>query len=74
MRAGALVLWLWEVTHVPKVVISNPGTFFHIRICSKIRNVLEKTKINEKEAVVGPFKTKLSDQLAVVVTYLCQLG
>ena len=47
-------------------------TFFHICICSKIRNVLEKTKINEKEAVVGPFKTKLSDQLAVVVTYLCQ--
>ena len=34
---GALVLWLWEETHVPKVVGSNPGaiyrmymTFFHI--------------------------------------------
>ena len=36
-RAGALVQWLWEETHVPKVVGSNPGavywmemTFFHI--------------------------------------------
>ena len=35
--AGALVLWLWEETHVPKVVGSNPCagywmdmTFFHI--------------------------------------------
>ena len=37
MRAGALVLWLWNQTHVLKVVGSNPGpmywmdmTFFHI--------------------------------------------
>ena len=34
-RAGALVKWLWEETHVPKVVSLNPGTiywmdFFHI--------------------------------------------
>ena len=36
-RAGALVYWLWEETHVPKVVGSSPGagywmdmTFFHI--------------------------------------------
>ena len=62
-RAGALVYWLWEETRVPKVVSSNPGTisqmdFFHIGICCKFCNVFEKTKINEKEAVVGPFSKK----------------
>ena len=25
-RAGALVYWLWETTHVQEVVGSNPGT------------------------------------------------
>ena len=28
VRAGALVQWLWEETHVPKVVSSNPGTVY----------------------------------------------
>ena len=27
-RAGALVLWSWEETRVPKVVGSNPGTVY----------------------------------------------
>ena len=38
-RAGALVYWLWETTHVQEVVGSNPGTvdwmdmtFIHIDI------------------------------------------
>ena len=26
--AGALVLWLWEETNVPKDVGSNPGTVY----------------------------------------------
>ena len=36
-RVGALVKWLWEETHIPKVVGSNPSAvywmdmiFFHI--------------------------------------------
>ena len=33
-RAGALVLWLWEETHVPKVVSSNPGTIYRMDIFS----------------------------------------
>ena len=32
--AGALVLWLWEETHVPKVVGSNPGTVYWMDIYS----------------------------------------
>ena len=27
-RAGALALWLWEETHVPKVASSNPGSIY----------------------------------------------
>ena len=35
LGAGALVYWLWEEDHVPKVMGSNPGTvnwmnIFHI--------------------------------------------
>ena len=26
--AGALIQWLWEETHVPKVVFSNPNTMY----------------------------------------------
>ena len=32
LRAGALVKWLWEETHVPKVVGSNPSTVYWIDI------------------------------------------
>ena len=35
-RAGALVYWLWEETHVPKVVGSNPGTVYWMDIFSQI--------------------------------------
>ena len=34
--AGALVQWLWEETHVPKVVGSNPGTVYWMDIFSHI--------------------------------------
>ena len=49
-----------EKTHVPDIMSSNPGTLnwmdifshlFVVKIC-----VFERTKINEKEAGVGPFK------------------
>ena len=50
-RAGALVKWLWEETHVPKVVGSNPGTicwmdmtFFHIDLLLKLYCLFEKTE------------------------------
>ena len=36
MPAGALVLWLWEETHIPKVVGSNPGTLYWMDILSHI--------------------------------------
>ena len=60
---GALVWWLWEETHVSKVVSSNPDTIywmdiFYIHICCKICKVFEKTKINEKEAGVAHFCKK----------------
>ena len=35
-------------------------TFFHIRICCKICNVFERTKIREKDAGVGPFLKRLA--------------
>ena len=61
MWAGVLVQWLWEKTHVPKVLSYNPGIIycmdiFHIPNCCKICGVFEKTKLNEKEAGGGPFK------------------
>ena len=31
-RAGALVQWLWEETHVPNVVGSNPGIVYWMDI------------------------------------------
>ena len=58
---GALVQWLWEKTHVPKVVGSNPGTVYWMEIFSHIFVVkicdvcLKRPKINEKEAGIGPF-------------------
>ena len=59
--AGALVWWLWEETHVPKVVSSNPGTVNWMDIFSYlfvVKCVLEKMKINEKEVGVGLFFLK----------------
>ena len=63
----ALVWWLWEKTHIPKVVVGlNPGTVYQMEFFShifvaKICNVcLKRPKINKKEAGVGPFKKKLS--------------
>ena len=58
---GALVLWLWEMTHVREVVRSNPGavhwmdmTFFHID-CKNCIVCLKSPIKNEKEAGIGPF-------------------
>ena len=31
-KAGALVKWLWEETHVPKIVSSNPSTVYWMDI------------------------------------------
>ena len=53
---GSPGLWLWEETHVPKVVGSNPGTVYWMDIFShifvvKICNVrLKKTENKQKEA------------------------
>ena len=63
-RAGALVLLLWEETHFPKVVSLNPCTIYWMDIFSHLFAVMcvfEKTKINEKEAEVGPFLKKQSE-------------
>ena len=52
---------MWEETHVPKVVGSNTGTVYWMDICAHlfvVKCVFEKTKINEKEAEVGPFFEK----------------
>ena len=57
--AGALVYWLWEETHILKVVGSNPSPvywmdIFHHFIISMQKIVMfEKTRINEKEAGYG---------------------
>ena len=66
LKAGALVQWLWEMTHDQKVVGSNPRTvnwmeltFFTLIYCKNCIEVcLKRPKINEKEAGVGPFVTK----------------
>ena len=31
-RAGALVWWLWEETHAPKIIGSNPHTVYWMDI------------------------------------------
>ena len=59
-RAGVLVKWLWEETHVLKVAGMNPCTTYWVDIFSHIFVVkfvmfFEKTKINEKEAGECPF-------------------
>ena len=63
--AGALVQWLWEKTHVLKVVGSNPGaiywmdmTFFTLICCKNCIACLKRPKINEKEAGDGPLYQK----------------
>ena len=54
--AGAIVQWLWEKTHVLKVMDSNPNTvplyghFSHKFVVRIVMYLFEKTKINEKEA------------------------
>ena len=63
---GSSGLVVWEETHVPKVVSSNPSavywmdmTFFTL-ICCKICIVcLKRLKINEKEVGVKFLKKKL---------------
>ena len=54
--AGALVLWLWEPTHIREVVGSNPSavygmemTFFTLICCkNSIAVCLKRPKINKK--------------------------
>ena len=64
--AGALVQCLWEKTHVPKVVGSNPSTVYWMDIFShlfvvKICNVcLKRLKINEKRLRLAHFFKKNS--------------
>ena len=54
--------WSWEETHVMKVVGSNHSTlsgYFFTYLCCKNCNFCWKVpKINEKEAVDGPFFNK----------------
>ena len=49
-KTGALIYWLWEEPHVPKVVCSNPSAVYWTDIFSHlfvIKMVMfEKTKIN----------------------------
>ena len=59
--------WLWEDTHVLKVVGSNPSTIYWMDIFShlfvvEIVLLFEKMKINEKEAGHGPFLRYLERQ------------
>ena len=54
--------WLWEETHVQKVVGSNPSTLywmenFHIYLCCENCNVW-KDENEQKEAGDGPFFKK----------------
>ena len=60
-----MVKWLWEETHVPKVMGSNTGTVYCMDIFSPILVVkncddlcLKRPKINEKEAGLAYFLKK----------------
>ena len=55
---GALVLWLWEETHVLKVMGSNPSTCMEIFafVCSKNCKVCLKRPKIKIEAGDLPFK------------------
>ena len=60
-----MVKWLWEETHIPKVVGSTLCTVYWMNIFSQIFVVVivmlfEKTKTNEKDAGDGPFIKKLT--------------
>ena len=59
-RAGALVKWLWEMTHVREVMGLNPSAIYRMDIfalifCKNCIVCLKRPKIHEKEAEVGPF-------------------
>ena len=62
LQAVALVQWLWEKTHVPKVVGLNPGTvcwmeiFSHIFVEKICKVCLKRPKINEKRPGLVLFK------------------
>ena len=81
VRAGALVQWLWEEAHIPKVVGLNPGavywmemTFFTLICCKNCNDVcFKRPKINEKEARVGPFKKTYSLKVMVLFASIYHL-
>ena len=53
IRAGALIWWLWETTHVQEVVGSNPGAVYWMDMTFfTLYCLFEKTEINEKEAKI----------------------
>ena len=61
IKEGALFQWLWEETHVPKLVGSNPGRVYwmdilsHILCCKNSNDFgLKKPEINKKEAAGWP--------------------
>ena len=65
LRAGALVKWLWEETHVPKVVGSNPSTgywmamtFFTLICCKNCIVCMKKTENKRKRGRVWPILKK----------------
>ena len=76
IRAGALVWWLWEETHVRKVVGLNPGTvywmniFTHIFVVNICNVCYKRLKINEKEAGIGPFLIKISKLYTFISVYM----
>ena len=81
-----LVQWLWEMTHVREVRISNPGTiymrdmtFFTLFCCEKCIVCLKRPKITDKEAVVCPFFIIMSYFVRMYLMYflmyaVCELN
>ena len=61
--AGVLVQWLWEETHIPKVVGSNPGTVHWMDIftyicCKNCFVCLKRLKIKTKKRPGRPIFKK----------------
>ena len=62
--AGDLVLWLWEETHVPKVVGLNPSTVYRVDIftficCKSCNDVcLKRQKKTKKRPRMAHFFKK----------------
>ena len=74
---GALFLWLWEQTHIQKIVGSNPSTIywtgiFLIIFCNRCIVCLKKTENTLKRGRARPIFNEELQEIKVAFNQRCQ--